>query len=217
MLLSKIFLRVFCAALSVLSLLAISVAAQTETRPRHVNADLPGESTSTSTSTRLENEPYVVSLAPTAELPTGHSSKTALPAIDHLKQMMLAAIDVRLGTPYRMGASGPHSYDCSGFVWSVFQSAGIDFERSNARTLWERSAPATADERAKFGTLVFFNNRHHVGIVADAYGFYHASTSKGVVYSPFNDYWLERIDGFRRVKLPATDALAVVTVKASTK
>jgi hypothetical protein len=33
-------------------------------------------------------------------------------------------------------------------------------------------------------------------------GFYHASRRHGVIYSTFNDYWLKRIDGFRRVPLP---------------
>jgi cell wall-associated NlpC family hydrolase len=114
-------------------------------------------------------------------------------------QLITAAIDDRLGAPYSWGATGPSAFDCSGFVWSTFRSAGIDFERSSARTLWSRfTAPAT-DEQFKFGNLVFFSNLAHVGIVADEKGFYHASRHHGVVYSPFNEYWLSRIDGFRKV------------------
>ena len=217
MFLSKVFPRA-CAACFAICLLTMTAAAQTETRPRQVNADSSSESPRTIT--RLENDPFVISEAPTTEFPSpGHSAaaKTSKPAVERLNHLMMAAIDVRLGTPYRLGATGPNRYDCSGFVWSVFQSAGIDFERSNARTLWDRFAPATADEKHKFGTLVFFNNQHHVGIVADADGFYHASSSKGVVYSPFNDYWRARIDGFRRVRLPVTNALAVAALGASAK
>lgn len=200
--LSKPFPRAF-AAISVVCMLAAIAVAQTEMRPRHVNAEATSESTRPAM--RLENDPFVVSEAPTTAFPAINSTPTvAVSATARLNQMMLAAIDARLGTPYRMGATGPNRYDCSGFVWSVFQSAGIDFERSNAHTLWERFAPATEDEKRQFGTLVFFNNQHHVGIVADAYGFYHASSSRGVVYSPFNDYWLARIDGFRRVQLRST-------------
>ena len=212
--LSKLFPRAF-AACFMLCLLAANAAAQTETRPRQVNPDPPAENVRPIT--RLENEPFVVSQAPSEGTSTSATPKTAAKVGAHLERMMLAAIDVRLGTPYRLGATGPNRYDCSGFVWSVFQSVGIDFERSNARTLWQRFAPATADEKRQFGTLVFFNNLHHVGIVADANGFYHASTSKGVVYSTFNDYWLARIDGFRRVPLPAADSLTVAAVKTSTK
>ena len=205
------------AVCSVLCLLTITVAAQTETRPRHAIADSSIETT-TNTIMRLENEPFVVSQAPVAEHSPSPSPKTAMPAADGRHQMMLlTAIDMRLGTPYRLGATGPYRYDCSGFVWSVFQSAGIDFERSTARSLWERFAPATEVEKQQFGTLVFFNNQHHVGIVADANGFYHASSSKGVVYSTFNDYWLARIDGFRRVRLPSTQSTSVAAIRASTR
>jgi cell wall-associated NlpC family hydrolase len=119
------------------------------------------------------------------------------------QQLMSSAIDERLGARYSWGASGPSRFDCCGFVWSTFQSIGVDFERSNARTLWTRFMPATSDEKFKFGTLVFFSGLSHIGIVADENGFYHASRRHGVVYSPFSDYWLSRIDGFRRVPLPA--------------
>jgi cell wall-associated NlpC family hydrolase len=104
-----------------------------------------------------------------------------------------------LGTRYRWGATGPSAYDCSGFVWSIFHSAGIDFERASARSLWAQFAPPAENEKYKFGTLVFFRNLAHVGIVADERGFYHASRHHGVIYSSFNEYWLSRLDGFRKV------------------
>jgi hypothetical protein len=63
------------------------------------------------------------------------------------------------------------------------------------------SEPVTGDERFKFGTLVFLNGLGHIGIVADENGFYHASSSKGITYSPFKGYWEGRVVGFRR--LPA--------------
>lgn len=120
------------------------------------------------------------------------------------RQMIQSAIDERLGSSYRWGSTGPNTFDCSGFVWSTFQSAGISFERASARTLWSRFLAPEPEEKYKFGTLVFFSNLAHVGIVADEHGFYHASRHHGVVYSPFNDYWLSRIDGFRRVPVPAS-------------
>ena len=49
--------------------------------------------------------------------------------------------------------------------------------------------------------MVFFSGLTHVGIVVDEKGFYHSSRRFGVIYSPFNNYWLSRIDGFRRVPL----------------
>jgi len=116
---------------------------------------------------------------------------------------LMAAIDQRLGARYRWGAEGPDRFDCSGFVWSIFHATGIDFERGSARTLFARFSAPAPEEQFKFGTLVFFSGLTHVGVVADEHGFYHASRRHGVIYSPFNEYWLKRIDGFRRVPLPA--------------
>lgn len=116
--------------------------------------------------------------------------------------MLMAAIGARLGSRYRWGATGPDRFDCSGFVWSIYQATGINFERVSARHLFARFAAPTEEEQYKFGTLVFFSGLTHVGVVADANGFYHASRRHGVVYQPFTEYWLKRIDGFRRVPLP---------------
>jgi cell wall-associated NlpC family hydrolase len=116
--------------------------------------------------------------------------------------LLMTAIDQRLGSRYRWGATGPDRFDCSGFVWSIFQATGITFERASARNLFARFQPAPVEEQFKFGTLVFFSGLAHVGVVADEHGFYHASRRHGVIYSEFNEYWLKRIDGFRRVPLP---------------
>jgi peptidoglycan endopeptidase LytE len=186
-----------CAACALTGLLAATAFAQ-DTRPRQATT----VTTSANGSTRLENEPMVISLAPTeeeAEPLAVASPAPRAPRLAGLNLAILTAIEDRLGTPYRMGSEGPNRYDCSGFVWSVFQQVGVSFERGSARTFWSQFVPPAEDEKYKFGTLVFFNHLGHVGIVADEYGFYHASTSRGVVYSPFNEYWSKRIVGFRRV------------------
>jgi len=116
------------------------------------------------------------------------------------------AIKSRYGIHYRYGSTGPTSYDCSGFVWSAFQEAGVNFTRASVRTLWAQSEPVEGAERFKFGTLVFLNGLGHMGIVADENGFYHASSSKGITYSPFKGYWENRIVGYRRLKPEAAAA-----------
>jgi len=112
---------------------------------------------------------------------------------------MLSSIQSKLGIPYLYGSTGPNRYDCSGFVWAVFADAGMHFTRQSARSLWNASVPVEGDERFKFGTLIFMNKLGHMGIVADANGFYHASSSKGITYSPFKGYWESHIFGFRRL------------------
>jgi peptidoglycan endopeptidase LytE len=154
----------------------------------------------------LINEFQIISEASPAALKSAARS-TASTTLRY-DQMLMSAINSRLGSPYVWGATGPYVYDCSGFVWSSFREIGINFTRASARNLWLSFPAPREDEKYKFGTLVFFSGLTHVGIVADENGFYHASRHKGVVYSPFNDYWLSRIDGFRRVPLPSAPALA---------
>ena len=187
-----------------LSAQAQTAQAQTATRPRQATAAQPTTTTEMQGRPRLENEIFVVESAPEGEAePEAVKPRFGVPTakMGFVERSMMTAIEERLGTPYRMGAEGPNRYDCSGFVWSVFQQAGVAFERTSVRTFWHEFAPPTEEEKYKFGTLVFFNNLHHVGIVADENGFYHASTSRGVVYSRFDDYWTKRISGFRRVPL----------------
>lgn len=112
------------------------------------------------------------------------------------------AVTRRLGRPWRSRGTDDRGYDCSGLVWRVFHDAGIEFERSSARTLWSKLPDATRRERSQFGTLVFFKGLNHVGIVRDAYSFYHVSSSRGVVRSYFSDYWGDRVVGFRRAPAP---------------
>jgi cell wall-associated NlpC family hydrolase len=114
---------------------------------------------------------------------------------------LLTAIESHLGSSYHYAGTGPDAFDCSGFVWRAYQDVGVNFQRGPARSYWATFAPPAKDEEFKFGTLVFFSGLTHVGIVADEHGFYHSSRHNGVIYSPFNDYWLSRIDGFRRPPL----------------
>jgi peptidoglycan DL-endopeptidase CwlO len=188
------------AACLALVMLPLTAAAQSnETRQRLVSQTIESHDLSA-----LDNDPVIVSLASVEEIKAPKPLTARAGGGLQFRQLITAAIDERLGARYSWGATGPSAFDCSGFVWSTFQSVGIDFERSSARSLWARFTAPAPEEQYKFGTLVFFSNLAHVGIVADEHGFYHASRHHGVVYSPFNDYWLSRIDGFRSVPMPAT-------------
>jgi cell wall-associated NlpC family hydrolase len=182
-----------------LSLMSTSASAQTSLeRPRQVTtvSKFNGDST-------LVNDFQIISEASPAAIKSAERMATS--STLRFNQTLMSAIDSRLGSRYVWGASGPHVFDCSGFVWSSFNEIGINFTRVSARHLWATFQPAREDEKFQFGTLVFFSGLTHVGIVADANGFYHASRRHGVVYAPFNKYWLSRIDGFRRVPLASLE------------
>ena len=118
--------------------------------------------------------------------------------INEASSILYREITKRLGIRYRFYGTDDRGYDCSGFVWRVFQSAGSDFERVAARSLWAQLPEATDEEKGQFGTLVFFNGLKHVGIVRDSKTFYHASRTQGVTLSTYDGYWGARITGYRR-------------------
>jgi len=173
-----------------------SIAAQTnnpDDRPRY------------SVKKTVSVTPKVTETAPATTETTKTTTTANLPSALTLElqfhDQMLAALESHVGSSYHWNTTGPNTFDCSGLVWRAFQDIGISFQRGPARSYWATfEAPAKGDE-FKFGNMVFFSGLRHVGIVVDEKGFYHSARHGGVMYSPFNDYWLSRIDGFRRVPL----------------
>lgn len=208
----KLFPRVLFASLA---LAIFSTATFAQTRPRVTVANneasevscSPDDSVALSAPVVADSKPAWESKPkPTIDVAPAIGVSTA--AFLKFEPLLMTAIDERLGSPYRWGATGPNRFDCSGFVWSIFQASGVSFERESARSLFAHFEPAPEGAQFKFGTLVFFSGLTHVGVVADERGFYHASRHHGVVYQEFNDYWMKRIDGFRRVPLPVQVAQA---------
>lgn len=201
--LRKLFPRLIVACL-VLSVTSSSVLAQTRPRMTVPSGDINEVSSSRDELAVLapvsDTKPvWETKPKPTIDLSPSPGPSTA--GFIKFEPLLMSAIDQRLGAPYRWGATGPNRFDCSGFVWSIFHATGINFERASARNLFARFEPAPEEEQFKFGTLVFFSSLTHVGVVADERGFYHASRRQGVIYSEFSEYWLKRIDGFRRVPM----------------
>jgi cell wall-associated NlpC family hydrolase len=177
---------------------------------------------------RLESEPAVPPVDEGRPRTVGLSAatnKTAakpvlVPTIsltNRFDQSLLESIQSHLGASYHFNRTGPDEFDCSGLVWRAFQDVGVNFQRGPARSYWATMPEPPKDEQFKFGTLVFFNNLGHVGIVVDEKGFYHSARHGGVMYSPFNDYWMSRVDGFRRVPLESLPSPAAAAKPRSAK
>ena len=109
-----------------------------------------------------------------------------------------AAIEKHLGRPYVWGSSGMKSFDCSGFLWRVMYENGILTKRTTARKFYMMLPAVAKGEEWNFGTIVFFDNLKHVGIVDTRSAFYHAQVSRGTNRSPMNSFWQQKIYGFRR-------------------
>jgi len=196
-------LLVACACLF-LSSTVIAQSSEADPRPTRTTVDVNGLN-------RLETD---ISTTPTVEERRRRvvGSVAPLNVNGRFDQLLLTAIQTHLGASYHYNRTGPESFDCSGFVWRAFQDVGLNFQRGPASSYWATFAAPPQGEQFKFGTLVFFSGLSHVGIVEDEKGFYHSSRHNGVIYSPFNDYWLSRIDGFRRVP-PESVQLPTATAK----
>jgi cell wall-associated NlpC family hydrolase len=112
------------------------------------------------------------------------------------------AIQKNLGKPYVWGATGVKSFDCSGFVWRVMYENGVLMKRTTARKFYMMLKPVSKEEQGTFGTLVFFDDLKHVGIIDSPQAFYHAQSVVGTNLSPMNSYWKRMVYGYRRFPLP---------------
>ena len=112
------------------------------------------------------------------------------------------AIERNLGRPYVWGATGLKSYDCSGFVWRVMYENGILMKRTTARKFYMILKPVPKEEQGSFGTLVFFDDLKHIGIIDTPQAFYHSQASKGTNRSEMNSFWKKKIYGYRRLPSP---------------
>lgn len=108
-----------------------------------------------------------------------------------------------LGTRYVYGGSGPHSFDCSGFVAYVYRSAGFNLPH-NAAAQAALGAPIERNSLQP-ADLVFFSyygsrGINHVGIYVGKDRFIHASVSEGVKYSSLNEaYYRQNYRGAWRL------------------
>ena len=101
-----------------------------------------------------------------------------------------------IGRPYHYGASGPRSFDCSGFTSFAFRHVGIHLTRTSSGQAQQARRIRGGFRNLRKGDLVFFGrrNRHtvgHVGIVISAtdtdFTFIHASVHSGITISRYSE------------------------------
>jgi cell wall-associated NlpC family hydrolase len=71
------------------------------------------------------------------------------------------------GEPYKYGANGPESFDCSGLTQHVYAQFGVELPHNSAAQY--RAVDHVAKAEMRRGDLVFFHNQdgiYHVGIYA---------------------------------------------------
>nr|WP_202523707.1 NlpC/P60 family protein [Kitasatospora sp. SID7827] len=86
------------------------------------------------------------------------------PSSDRAGAALAAAIS-KIGSPYVYGSTGPGTFDCSGLMYWSWRQAGVTLPRTSQEQASAGRRVSLADARP--GDLViFYNDRHHVGMYA---------------------------------------------------
>jgi cell wall-associated NlpC family hydrolase len=85
-----------------------------------------------------------------------------------------------LGAPYRWGADGPNSFDCSGFTMFVYRQVGVSLPHNSGAQFGSGERVSRSDLQP--GDLVFFGSPiHHVGIYVGGGSYIHSPRTGDVV------------------------------------
>lgn len=119
---------------------------------------------------------------------------------DQWAQAMINEAKKLLGIKYVWGGSTPSGFDCSGFIYYVFNKAGKSIQRLSSEGYYNRSYYVNDPQP---GDLVFFENTYkkgisHLGIYLGDKQFIHASTDGVTISNLEQQYYKERFDGFKR-------------------
>ena len=100
----------------------------------------------------------------TAQATTATRSVSSVRTTKAVADRVLAIAASQYGKPYSYGASGPNSFDCSGFTSYVFARVGVSLSHNAAAQYSEVHHVAKADRRP--GDLIFTYGSGGIGHVA---------------------------------------------------
>ncbi|WP_428910067.1 LysM peptidoglycan-binding domain-containing protein [Niallia sp. Krafla_26] len=145
--------------------------------------------TGTASSTKTSDDNKIVQVSKPVE---SSSSASVTTLINEAKKLV--------GVPYVWGGTTPSGFDCSGFIYYVFNKAGYDIKRTSAEGYFDRSFYV---DKPQVGDLVFFKNTYkkgisHLGIYIGNNQFINASSSGVTITGLDNPYWSKHFDSFKR-------------------
>ena len=117
----------------------------------------------------------------------------------YLAEQLINSATDKIGVNYKIGGITDEGFDCSGFIYNIFNLYHIKLPHSSL----EQSKLGTVIERenSKKGDLIFFrtngrNQINHVGMVvevtADEIKFIHSATSSGVIVSSTKESYYQK-------------------------
>jgi cell wall-associated NlpC family hydrolase len=119
---------------------------------------------------------------------------------------LLLLAQSKIGSPYEHGKTGPQSFDCSGFVYYLFNEHNISIPRTSI----DQSKIGKKLDKSKIrkGDILFFDTSekghvNHSGVYLGEDKFIHASSgkAKGVTISDLNTWYVDKFMwGIRKQK-----------------
>jgi peptidoglycan endopeptidase LytF len=109
-----------------------------------------------------------------------------------------------IGIPYLWGGTTTKGFDCSGFVYYMFNSHGVPISRTTSAQMFTWGTPVAPDKLMP-GDLVFYSLSQngqvsHVGIYIGNGQFMSALSSKGIYAQALNNtYWAPKYMGAKRI------------------
>ena len=124
--------------------------------------------------------------------PREKSNRSERKKTDRLAEQLIDIATENIGVRYKYGGTTRAGYDCSGLMYTVFNSENIVLPRNSYQQSKIGVVLNQKRDQIQKGDLVFFktnksNQINHVGIVIEVSDeeikFIHSSTSKGVIIS----------------------------------
>ncbi|MFJ7637104.1 NlpC/P60 family protein [Peribacillus sp. NPDC097224] len=136
----------------------------------------------------------------TADGIAGRNTFNALGVYNVNNTSMINYAKTLIGSPYKWAGTTPAGFDCSGFIYYVFQkSQGITLPRTTSQLYGNTGLKVSTPSK---GDLVFFDTSSgktgvsHAGIYIGNNQFIHASSSKGITITDMNNsYWAPKYLG----------------------
>lgn len=127
-------------------------------------------------------------------------AKPSAPILSKETATVIQVAKSTVGTKYAWGGSTPSGFDCSGFIYYVFNQSGKKISRLSTDGYYDRSYYVNTPE---IGDLVFFENTYrrgisHMGIYVGDGKFIHAGSDGVEIASLSNSYWKSKFNGYKK-------------------
>ena len=135
--------------------------------------------------------PIVVALSVLTQL-TAPIAAASTPQTEY--ELVYATAHAHLGDQWKLRATGPNQFDCSGFVWYVFHENGLQDRIGGYRSVagyfnWFKARGQVSRTNPLPGDLVVWGSNQHIGLyIGNGQAISVLTTRSGVSIHPVTGY-----------------------------